>query len=281
MPLTVVTGDNAELIHLQSIHLDKVSEADAQHFPFNVPVIRGFKGITFTTPVTFLVGENGSGKSTFMEALASAAHSIGVGSDELERDKTLIVVKRLADKLKLSWTKKTRKGFFLRAEDYFGYVKRLAHMREEMESDLRDIDEEYKDRSDYAKGLARMAFVRELHDMREKYKGDLDERSHGESFFSFFKARFVPDGLYLLDEPETPLSPLRQLGLLSLLKEMVEKHNAQFVIATHSPILMAYPDATILSFDGGQVKQVAYDELEHVTLTRDFLNNPENFLRHL
>ncbi len=269
------------MIHLQSVSLDKIDAKDADRFPFSVPVIKSLPKLTFTTPVTFLVGENGSGKSTFLEAVASAAGSIAVGSADLEADKTLVAVKALAHKLKLTWHKNTRKGFFLRAEDYFGYAKRLAHIREALEQDLHTLDEEYAGRSETALGLARMPYMRELTALREKYGGDLDERSHGESFFTFFKARFAADGLYLLDEPEAPLSPLRQLAFLSMLKELVENQRAQFIIATHSPLLMAYPGAVILSFDQSPVSAVRYDELEHVTLTRDFLNNPEQFLRHL
>jgi predicted ATPase len=269
------------VIHLTSVSLGRIEPDLAGKFPFNVPVIQALPTIEFASPVTFLVGENGSGKSTFLEALANAANSIAAGSDDLERDRTLGAVKNLARTLKLTWTKRTRKGFFLRAEDYFGYVKRLAHMREELEADLRAVDEEYKGRSEYAKGLAKSAFAGQLHALRAKYSGDLDERSHGESFFTFFRARFVPEGLYLLDEPEAPLSPLRQLAFISMLKEMVEGQNAQFIIATHSPILMAFPDAVILSFDQRPVAPVEYDALEHVTITRDFLNNPEQFLRQL
>ncbi|MBI1281081.1 MAG: AAA family ATPase [Anaerolineaceae bacterium] len=269
------------MIHLQSVSLSRIPPAEVDQFPFTVPVIRALPDITFTTPVTFLVGENGSGKSTFLEAIASAANSIAVGSDELDRDTSLANVRKLGKALKLTWSKRTRNGFFLRAEDYFGYAKRLARIRQELEQEVREIDEEYKDRSAYAQGLARMAHIGQLHALRTQYNGDLDERSHGESFFTFFKARFNPNGLYLLDEPEAPLSPLRQLAFLSLLKEMVEQHNAQFIIATHSPILMAYPGATILSFDRSPVTSVAYDDLEHVSLTRDFLNNREIFLRQL
>ena len=98
---------------------------------------------------------------------------------------------------------------------------------------------------------------------------------------AFFQARVVPGGLYLMDEPEVPLSPTRQLAFLSILKECSEEKSCQFVIATHSPILMALPGATLLSFDDGPIREVAYDELEHVKLTRDFLNHPEAFLRHL
>lgn len=269
------------MIHLQSVCLSRIPPTEAEQFPFTVPVIRGLPTLNFTTPVTFLVGENGSGKSTVMEAIASAANSIAVGSDELDRDSSLANVRKLGKALKLTWSKRTRSGFFLRAEDYFGYAKRLARIRQELEAEVKEIDEEYKGRSKYAQGLARMAHMGQLHALKTQYDGDLDERSHGESFFTFFKARFQPNGLYLLDEPEAPLSPLRQLGFLSLLKEMVEKHNAQFIIATHSPILMAFPDAVILSFDQGNVTQVEYDDLEHVNLTRDFLNNREAFLRQL
>jgi len=114
----------------------------------------------------------------------------------------------------------------------------------------------------------------------ERYGEDLDANSHGESFLKLFQARFVPGGLYLLDEPEAPLSPQRQLALLSMLQEMVEQ-NAQFIIATHSPILMAFPGAAILSFDQHPVREIAWEETEHVSLTRAFLNNPQRFLRHL
>ena len=116
--------------------------------------------------------------------------------------------------------------------------------------------------------------------MQERYGDGLDARSHGESFLALFQSRFVPGGLYLLDEPEAPLSPLRQMALLSAIKEMVEQES-QFIIATHSPLLMAYPGAEILSFDQQPIAPVSYQSLEHVNLMRDFLNDPDAFLRHL
>jgi predicted ATPase len=91
----------------------------------------------------------------------------------------------------------------------------------------------------------------------------------------------VPNGLYLLDEPEAPLSPMRQLGLLAMLKAMVEEHNAQFIIATHSPMLMAFPNATIYSFDSEIIRPVAYQEVEHVVVMKSFLESPQRYLRHL
>lgn len=268
------------MLHLKSVQLDTPPEL-ADVFPFRIPAIRSLSTLELSAPVTFLVGENGSGKSSFLEALALAAGSIVAGSSDLAGDDSLNGVKPLAHRLKLTWHKRTRKGFFLRSEDYFGYVKRLARLRQELEHDLHDVDADYQGRSQYARDLASLPYRRELHDLNNQYGGDLDTYSHGESFLTFFQARFKPDGLYLLDEPEAPLSPLRQMSLIALLKTMVSDHNAQFIIATHSPILMAFPGATILSFDAAPIAPVAYDDLEHVRLTRDFLNNPEQFLRHL
>ena len=113
-----------------------------------------------------------------------------------------------------------------------------------------------------------------------QYGGDLDGRSHGQSFLTLFQARFVPGGLHLLDEPEAPLSPQSQLALMALMHDMLAR-DGQFIIATHSPVLLAFPGATIYSFDRTPPYRVAYEELEHVNLTRAFLNDPESFLRRL
>ncbi|HEX8116062.1 MAG TPA: AAA family ATPase, partial [Pyrinomonadaceae bacterium] len=137
-----------------------------------------------------------------------------------------------------------------------------------------------KELTGYGLQLAKGAVLGQRRALAEKYGEDADARSHGESFLQLFQSRFVPGGLYLLDEPEAPLSPQRQLALLAMLKSMAEQ-DSQFVVATHSPILMALPGADILSFDHAPVRRVRYEEVEHVNLTRDFLNNPEAFLRHL
>jgi len=265
------------MIHLRSIILRPFKET---RFPFNLPILQNFSELSFNAPVTFFVGENGSGKSTLMESIACAAEMIVVGSESTKTDKSLAAQRELGKYLKLTWTKRTKKGFFLRAEDFFGYAKRLHQIRAEMEDDLHEIDEEYKGRSDYAKGLAKMSYGRELGDMRRRYGEGLDTRSHGESFLALFQNRFVPGGLYLLDEPEAPLSPIRQLGLIAALKEMVAQ-DAQFIIATHAPILMAFPDAEILSFDGGKIQSVDFDALEHVTLMRAFLEDPQAYIARL
>ena len=266
------------MIHLRSIELRSTNTR--QDFPFNLPLVKAWETLEFTSPVTIFVGENGSGKSTLMEAIACAVGSVTVGSESVKTDPTLKDLRQLAKAMKLVWEKRTHRGFFLRAEDFFGYVKQLSKTRADLEGDLHRVDEEYADRSEFARGQARMPFARELHDLRDRYGEGLDVHSHGESYLELFQARFVPGGIYLLDEPEAALSPLRQLGFLSLLKEMVI-HEAQFIIATHSPILMAFPEALILSFDQAPLQPVEWETLEHVKLTRDFLNNPEGYLRHV
>ena len=266
------------MIHLRSITQKGSNEKEG--FPFNVPVIRALEEIQFSAPVTFFVGENGSGKSTLMETIACAAGSVTVGSESVKTDPSLAHVRGLADHLHLTWTKRTHKGFFLRAEDFFGYAKQMAQTRRELEDDLKKVDSEYAGRSKLAKDLAKLPHTNELHAIKKRYGEGLDSRSHGESFLALFQSRFVPNGLYLLDEPEAPLSPIRQLAFLSALKQMIAE-DSQFIIATHSPIIMAFQNAEILSFDDGKIRKVNYDELEHVTLTRAFLNDPEAYLRYL
>jgi len=153
-------------------------------------------------------------------------------------------------------------------------------MRVEMLRRLAEIDTEYVDRSPKARSGAMLPFRASLHEMEARYGVNLDANSHGQSFFRLFQSRFVPGGLYLLDEPEAPLSPQSQLGLIAMLGDMV-RQRAQFIIATHSPILLAFPGARIFSFDETPVRRVSYGELEHVALTREFLADPERFLRRL
>jgi predicted ATPase len=264
------------MIHLKSISLRPFKETG---FPFQLPILNEME-LTFKKSVTFFVGENGTGKSTLMESIACAAEMVTVGSENVRTDKSLSAQRELAKYLRLAWVKRTKKGFFLRAEDFFGYAKRLNQMRSEMEDDLHDLDRDFENRSEYARSLAKMSTSGQLIDIQRRYGEGLDARSHGESFLALFQSRFIPGGLYLLDEPEAPLSPLRQLALISALKEMITQ-DAQFIIATHSPILMAFPDAELLSFDGGKIRPVKYEQLEHVRLTRDFLQDPGAFIELL
>lgn len=266
-------------VHLVSIRRHGGNEGE---FPFTVPAIRTLDHLSLETPVTFFVGENGSGKSTLLEGMAAAARLAAIGSADLQRDETLAAQRRLGKALRLSWTKRATRGFFLRAEDFFGFTKRLAQMRVEFQQEAAEIEKEYtaEGRSLYAMGLAQGPLGASLADMERRYGIDLDANSHGQSFLKLFQSRFVPGGLHLLDEPEAPLSPQSQLALLAMIAEMIGQ-DAQFIIATHSPILLAFPGARIYSFDATPVQAVAYENLDHVRITRDFLTAPERYLQRI
>jgi predicted ATPase len=267
------------MIHLRSV--TRTGDLPTRpSFPFSVPAIGTLETLEFLAPVTFFVGENGSGKSTLLEAIALAAGLPAIGQEDLPRDATLAEQRVLARQLRLTWTRRTTRGFFLRAEDFFGFSRRLTRMRDGLQAELDDIDREYAGASDYARGLRRGPVNNSLSELERRYGVNLDANSHGQSFLRVFQERLIPGGLYLLDEPETPLSPQNQLALLAMLRDL-ERADAQCIIASHSPILLAYPGATLYSFDEPPVRAVPYDSLSHVTLTRDFLQAPERYLRHL
>jgi len=269
---------------VSTVHLAALSRrgGDDAQFPFTVPAIRALDDLRLERPVTFFVGENGSGKSTLLEGIAAAARLPTVGSAEVQDDSTLDAQRRLGKALRLSWTKRTTRGFFLRAEDFFGFTKRLARMRAELMLEKLEAAREYKesDRSAVALGLKLKPLQASLAEMERRYGTELDANSHGESFLRLFQSRFVPGGLYLMDEPEAPLSPQSQLALLAMMGDMVSQ-KAQFIVATHSPMLLAYPDAQIYNFDSTPIRAVAYDELDHVRITRDFLNAPARYLNQI
>ncbi|HEX6599190.1 MAG TPA: AAA family ATPase [Gemmatimonadaceae bacterium] len=258
----------------------RLGDRDERRFPFSVPTIRTLDVLRTDAPVTFFVGENGSGKSTLLEAIAMAARLPAVGSADLAKDDSLGEQRFLSYALKLTWSRHTARGFFLRAEDFFGFTKRVSAMRSEFRAQLAEIERDYADRSEQAKMLAMLPVKRSLAELEQMYGVDLDANSHGQSFLKLFSSRFVPGGLYLLDEPEAPLSPQSQLALLLMMQEMVAQQ-AQFIIATHSPMLLAFPGARIYSFDSTPVQAVTFEELDHVVLMREFLNGPERYLRAL
>jgi predicted ATPase len=212
--------------------------------------------------------------------MAAAIGVPTIGSTSTNDDATLSAQRELGRALRLTWNVRVRRGFFLRAEDFFGFAKAIEQLKAEIKKRSDEIDVEYADRSAYAKGLALGPLYGSLAALRASYGEGLDAQSHGESFLKLFQARFVPGGIYLIDEPEAPLSPQSQLALIAMLKQML-RQESQFIIATHSPILLAFPNATIYSFDESPAAVVPFDQLDHVTLTRDFLNNPEAFLRRL
>lgn len=265
---------------LKSVQFTSFRQDQLQDYPFSLPMVQAMDKLSFEAPVTLFVGDNGSGKSTILEAIAAAIGSVTVGAITVDDDPSLQPARALGRTIRCSWSVKTKKGFFLRSEDFLNFARQMSKTRQEMVERLAEIEEEYKDRSIFAQNQARMAYLNSISEMDRYYGKDLDARSHGESFLKLFQSRFIPGGLYLLDEPETPLSPMKQLSFISMLKDMVAE-GSQFIIVTHSPILMAFPGAVIYNFDVLPIEKVAYDDLEHVNLMRDFLNQPEQYLRHL
>lgn len=239
----------------------------AEQFPFSLPAIRSLVELSFEAPVTFFVGENGSGKSTLLEAVAIAAELVALGEADLGRDITLAPQRALASTLRLIWAPRSRRGFFLRAEDFFGFLKHQGRTDARLVRECREastgIRPSAPSEGEHVDERAAAHFI-------AKY----DSRSHGESFLDHFERRIEPGGLYLLDEPEAPLSPTRQMRFLSMLHRYTQQ-GAQFVIATHSPILLACPDARIYDFDRTPIAETDYDSLEHVKVTRHVLEDPE------
>jgi predicted ATPase len=270
------------VMHLRSVSLRSTGADDDGSYPFSVPAVAAVADapLDFRSEATFFVGENGSGKSTLLEGLACAARSIVIGRAGTGTDPTLAAGRRLGRALRHSWHRPTHCGFFLRAEGVFGYARRMDHLRDDLTREAVTIDAA-PTTSPSARALGAGALRGQVGEIRRRYGAGVDVRSHGERFLTLFQQRLVPGGLYLIDEPEAPLSPTCQLSLLSLLKTMVAEQEIQFNVATHSPILMAFPGATILSFDGGQIRDVPYAELEHVTVTKQFLRDPDAFLRHM
>lgn len=264
------------MIYLQSLKI-KSRDTLPACFPFQIPVIESLEELHFTTPVTFLVGENGSGKSTLLETIACGLRCPTIGSSDVNLDETLGAQRLLAQFMTFARVKNPRVKLFFRAEDAIGFTHRIH-------SDLKDLEQlesHYQETlSGYGRDLATGAIRGQKNELKKKYGGNPDARSHGEWFINIIKQRIHPEGLYLLDEPETPLSPIHQLSLLSIIKQSVQD-GSQFIIATHSPMIMALPGATILSFDHIPICPVAWDEVEHVSIVRAFLNDPERYLRHL
>lgn len=224
---------------------DKISSYD--DYPFQLPAVRTLDQIELHPKMTFFVGENGSGKSTLLEAIAVSLGFNPEGGTRNFNFGTRSSHSCLHQYLRIAkGVRRPSTGFFLRAESFFNVATEIEHL---------NVGHAYGGRS-------------------------LHEQSHGESFLALLMNRFGPGGLYLLDEPEAALSPQRQLAALSRLHDLVLE-DSQFIVATHSPILMAYPDAWIYQFSRDGVERVAYQDTEHYQITRSFLSNPERMLRTL
>jgi predicted ATPase len=217
---------------------------DLDRYPFNLPAVQHLKVLTFHPAVTFIVGENGSGKSTLLEAMAVALGFNAEGSSRNFNFGTRASHSVLHEYIRIAkGFRRPQDGFFLRAESFFNVATEIEN---------RGVGDSYGDRS-------------------------LHEQSHGESFMALLTHRFRAKSLYVLDEPEAALSPQRQLAALARIHQLV-KQGCQFIIATHSPILMAYPDAKIYACTADGLRRTDYLDTEHYQVTHDFLANPQRML---
>jgi predicted ATPase len=233
---------------IKSVILKRGAVGSFDSYPFSIPAVRHLDELRFPTPATFFVGENGSGKSTLLEALAVAAGLNAEGGSRNFRFATRATHSELSDYLRLVRApRRPRDAYFLRAETFYN-----------------------------------VASAAEQYGVAEQHGGGKSphEQSHGESFMALVLHRLRGNGLYLFDEPEAALSPTRQLSLLAAMHQLVAS-GSQFIIATHSPILLGYPDATIYDFTDAGVRTVAYTDTEHYVVTRAFLGDPGRMLREL
>lgn len=234
-------------LFIRSVGLRRDRVPTFAEYPFNVPVIRNLDELVFDAQVTFLIGENGSGKSTLLEALAIASGFNPEGGSKNFNFETRAETSPLFQLLHVTrGVKRPADGYFLRAESFFNVATEI---------DQRELAPYYGGKS--------------LHAM-----------SHGEAFFTLFNERLIGGGLYIFDEPEAALSPTRQMAMLTRMHELV-LDASQLIIATHSPILMAYPGAQILEIADGELRAVKYEETEHFQVTRRFFAQREKMLRIL
>ncbi|OGB97698.1 hypothetical protein A3F06_01145 [candidate division TM6 bacterium RIFCSPHIGHO2_12_FULL_36_22] len=245
---------------LDKVKINFTNTINFSQYPFSLNIIKNLKDIKFLSNVTFFIGENGTGKSTVLEAIADQADFGLEGGSKNIKFKTATEevysgVQNLSQCFILSWRRKPVNGYFFRAESFFNVANYIDHIAIEG-------------------GGGEKAYV--------PYGGkSLHKQSHGESFFSFFNNRLGNGGFFIFDEPEAALSPQRQLSLLAIIHDQCKRFNAQFIIATHSPILLAYPNSTIYSFDANILKNIAYTDTTHYQITKSFLDDSDNYFRYL
>jgi len=232
-------------LFLRGFRLSGLTEAE--DYLRQIPTISTLESLTFTSPITFFVGENGSGKSTLLEALAISSGFNPEGGSLNFNFSTWSTHSNLHESLTLiRGALRPKDGFFLRAESFYNVATEIENL-----------------------------------DMVRSYGGvSLHQQSHGESFLNLVNHRFWGQGLYLLDEPEAALSPQRQLALLVKLRELAED-GSQFIIATHSPILLAMPGSEIFSFDGGAITEIKYEDTKHFQVTEMMINRRDSLFRNL
>ena len=254
-----------------SINSGKVSP-----FPYNIPAVKFARQIKLDPRVTIFVGDNGCGKSTLLESIAFCLKIPLIGG-HIGSHEGFEAARSLKPYMELEWGRQTSKGFFFRAEDFSDFINSVEKEKGRISEDLRDLKGNVDD-SIIEQMSQSMNYS--LREMRKNYGDNMQAFSHGEAYLKILETRIQDKGIYLLDEPEAALSPLKQLSLIALILEILKKGQAQFIISTHSPILMGIPNAILYEILEDSMQQVKYKETDHYRITRNFLDNPDNYLRH-
>jgi Predicted ATPase len=254
-----------------------INTAQTNPYPYDVPSIKFAKNIDLSHSINFVIGDNGTGKSTLLESIAFRLQLPHMDGSDYSK-KSFAAAVTLAPYLDIKFKIERTIGFFFRAEDFGDYLnsvnradQKLHHQLKSLEGEVPDhIIEEMKENANS-----------QIHHMRENYGQELDAFSHGEAYLKIMQDKIKSRGIYLLDEPEAALSPSKQLSLIYFIKEHLAQHNSQFIIATHSPMLMSIPGSVLYEVTDESMEQTPLENIEHYTITKNFLNNPEIFLRHL
>ncbi len=244
-------------------------------YPYNVSAIKYAKELDLSNKINFIIGDNGTGKSTLLETIAFRLQLPHMDGAEYSK-KAFSAAVQLSAHLELKFKIARTRGFFFRAEDFGDYLNSIN--RVDLHSHLNSLKGEVPD-----------AIIEEMKEnsngqiahMRKNYGQELTTFSHGEAYLKIIQDKVTKPGIYLLDEPEAALSPARQLALIYQIVEHLENNMSQFIIATHSPIIMSIPNATIFEVTEEGMSEAALEDTEHYRITKGFLNNPELYLRHL
>jgi len=260
--------------YLKSVN---INTEKANPFPFNVASVRYAKDIDLSNSINFFVGDNGTGKSTLLESIAFRLQLPHMdGSDY--RKKSFQAAVTLAPYLELNYNIDRPIGFFFRAEDFGDFMNSVDRSDASLHSQLNDLDGAIP--SDVIQQMKDNANS-QLYHMRRNYGQDLNSFSHGEAYLKIMQDKIQDRGIFLLDEPEAALSPSKQLSLIYYIKEHLKVHNSQFIIVTHSPMLMSIPNSTVYEITEEYMESKPLEEVEHYSITKGFLNNPDIYLRHL